>query len=85
MTNRNHNTVSRRNISSAAARLRRNINAWMRKHRDDLDKNHEAIINSINKPLDQYSTDETFNKYKTFLKNLKKNKTKQKFNIRNFI
>ena len=38
MTNRSCNVMSRRNISPAATKLRRNITSWMRKHRDDLDK-----------------------------------------------
>ena len=61
MTNRNHNVVSYR-TTSTGANLKRNVRAWMRKHKDDLDKNHEAIINHINKPLNENSSQKTFNK-----------------------
>jgi len=64
--------MSRRNISPTAARLKRNVSAWKRKHKDDLDKNHEAIIKQINIPLNENSSQETFNKYKTFLNFFKK-------------
>ena len=57
----NHNAVSRRNISPAAARLKRNVTAWMRKHKDDLDKYHDAIVKHINKALDENSTQLIFN------------------------
>ena len=76
-TNRSRNAMSRRNISPAATKLKRNVNAWIRKLKDDLDKNHEVIIKHINKPLDENSTQLIFNKYKNLIKNLKNDERKK--------
>ena len=88
MTNRSRNAVSRRNISTGGY-LRKNIIVWKRKHKDYLDKNHEAIIKHINKPLIENSSQLIFDKYKKKLRELKNDErkqiTKRKKNIKNFI
>jgi len=78
------NSVNPNQIVPAAAKLQRNIRDWKRKNAIILEQNKDALNAYVNEPLNQNSSQDVFNKYKIFLKNFKKNKTKQKKNIKKF-